>query len=47
MQGNVHESYVNGYTRFMLRNVLEDYFTGIKDERDFDYPLLTLLHAMG
>lgn len=31
----------------MLRNVLEDYLSGIKDERDFDYPLASLLRAMG
>lgn len=30
----------------MLRNVLEDYLDSIV-ERDFDYPLLTLLQAMG
>ena len=30
----------------MLRNVLEDYLSSIK-ERDFDYPLTVLLHAMG
>jgi hypothetical protein len=31
----------------MLRNVLEDYFSSIKDERDFDFPLISLLSAMG
>jgi hypothetical protein len=31
----------------MLRNVLEDYLSSIKDERDFDYPLSSLLQAMG
>lgn len=30
----------------MLRNVLEDYLSSVK-ERDFDYPLTSLLHAMG
>lgn len=31
----------------MLTNVLEDYFKSIKDERDFDFPLRSLLAAMG
>jgi hypothetical protein len=31
----------------MLRNVLEDYLNSIKDEREFDYPLSSLLQAMG
>lgn len=31
----------------MLRNVLEDYLSSIKDEREFDYPLSSLLQAMG
>jgi hypothetical protein len=31
----------------MLRNVLEDYLIGIRDERDFDFPLASLLRAMG
>jgi hypothetical protein len=31
----------------MLSNVLEDYFSSIKDERDFDFPLMSLLAAMG
>lgn len=31
----------------MLRNVLEDYLSSIKDEREFDYPLRSLLQAMG
>jgi hypothetical protein len=31
----------------MLRNVLEDYLSSIKDERDFDCPLSSLLQAMG
>jgi Restriction endonuclease len=31
----------------MLRNVLEDYLSSINDERDFDYPLSSLLQAMG
>jgi hypothetical protein len=31
----------------MLRNVLEDYLSSIKDERDFDFPLASLLRAMG
>lgn len=31
----------------MLSNVLEDYFSSIKDERDFDFPLRSLLAAMG
>src|SRR5947209_6497547 len=30
----------------MLRNVLEDYLSSI-NERDFDYPLTSLLQAMG
>lgn len=30
----------------MLRNVLEDYLKSVK-EREFDYPLTSLLHAMG
>lgn len=30
----------------MLRNVLEDYLSSV-NERDFDYPLTSLLHAMG
>src|SRR5437762_2687902 len=30
----------------MLRNVLEDYLSSIK-EREFDYPLTALLQAMG
>ncbi len=30
----------------MLRNVLEDYLSSVK-ERDFYYPLSSLLHAMG
>jgi hypothetical protein len=47
MQGNAHDNYLNSYTVKMLRNVLEDYFGGIKDERDFDYPLISLLRAMG
>jgi hypothetical protein len=47
MQGNVPESYPNNYFRLMLRNVLEDYLSGIKEERDFDFPLISLLRAMG
>ncbi len=31
----------------MLSNVLEDYFSSIKDERDFDFPLMSLLAAVG
>lgn len=31
----------------MLTNVLDDYFKSIKDERDFDFPLRSLLAAMG
>src|ERR1044072_6353777 len=30
----------------MLRNVLEDYLSSVR-EREFDYPLISLLHAMG
>lgn len=47
MQGNVPENYLNSYVLLMIRNVLEDYLRGIKDERDFDYPLLSLLREMG
>lgn len=39
MQGNAHDNYLNSYTAIMLRNVLEDYFGSIKDERDGDYIL--------
>lgn len=31
----------------MLRNVLEDYLNNISKERDLDYPLISLLRAMG
>ena len=31
----------------MLRNVLNDYLSSIRDERDFDFPLASLLSAMG
>lgn len=31
----------------MLRNVLDEYLTGIKRERDFDAPFIALLAAMG
>jgi hypothetical protein len=47
MKGNLPADYPNSYLTLMLRNVLEDYFSGIKDERDFDFPLISLLSAMG
>ena len=46
MQKNVLEDYLSSI-KIMLRNVLEDYLSSIKDEREFDYPLGSLLQAMG
>jgi len=47
MKGNLLEDYPNNYLTLMLRNALEDYFSSIKNERDFDFPLISLLRAMG
>src|SRR5438105_2171230 len=47
MQENAQESFLSNYVLLMLRNVLEDYLSGIRDERDFDFPLASLLRAMG
>jgi hypothetical protein len=47
MQGSVPESYPNSLFILMLRNVLEDYLSSINKERDFDFPLISLLRAMG
>lgn len=47
MQGNAQESFLRGSMLIMLRNALEDYLSSIKDERDFDFPLASLLRAMG
>jgi len=47
MQENAHGKYLSSYILVMLRNVLEDYISGVKDERDFDAPILSLLRAMG
>lgn len=46
MPTNGLEDYLNSI-KIMLRNVLEDYLGSIKDEREFDYPLSSLLQAMG
>jgi hypothetical protein len=47
MKGNLPEDYSNSYLTLMLRTLLDDYFSGITDERDFDFPLISLLRAMG
>ncbi len=47
MRGSLPENYPNSYIALMLRNVLEDYFSSIREERDFDFPLTSLLRAMG
>lgn len=47
MKGSLPEDYPNTYLTLMLRNALEDYFSSIKNERDFDFPLISLLRAMG
>jgi hypothetical protein len=47
MQENVSVSYPNSLFTVMLRNVLDDYFNTISKERDFDFPLISLLRAMG
>lgn len=47
MKENLPANYPKDYFSIMLRNVLEDYFSSIKQERDFDFPLMSLLAAMG
>jgi hypothetical protein len=47
MKGSLPEDYPNTYLILMLRNALEDFFSSIKNERDFDFPLISLLRAMG
>ena len=47
MRENLPANYPKDYFSIMLRNVLEDYFSSIKQERDFDFPLMSLLGAMG
>jgi hypothetical protein len=47
MLGSVPENYLSKHFIIMLRKVLNDYLGSIKDERDFDYPLISLLRAMG
>jgi hypothetical protein len=47
MKENLPVNYPKDYFSIMLRNVLEDYFSSIKQERDFDFPLMSLLAAMG
>jgi hypothetical protein len=47
MQGNAPENFLSSWVLLMLRNVLEDYLGSINNERDFDFPLASLLRAMG
>jgi hypothetical protein len=47
MQTSVPVNYQDDYSDHMLRNVLEDYLNNINKERDLDYPLISLLRAMG
>src|SRR6266511_3542258 len=47
MQQSVPANYQDDYPDHMLRNVLEDYLNNISEERDLDYPLISLLRAMG
>jgi|SRR6185369_13761087 len=47
MKENLPANYPDSYFSRMLRTLLEDYFANIKQERDFDFPLMSLLAAMG
>lgn len=47
MKENLPASYPDDYFSLMIRNVLDDYFKNLKQERDFDYPLMSLLAGMG
>src|SRR5437773_9424897 len=47
LQGSVRAESLRNYLRLMIRNVLNDYLSSIRDERDFDFPLASLLSAMG
>jgi hypothetical protein len=47
MKENLPADYPSNYFSQMLRTVLEDFFSSINQERDFDFPFMSLLAAMG
>src|ERR1051326_8797536 len=47
MKENLPANYPDSYFSLMIRNVLDDYFKNLTQERDFDFPLMSLLAGMG